>query len=231
MLTAILWDYDGTISDTPVKNMAVTREVLRRLDPALLDPVPGPLTSLAAYQAANHAYKNWRELYVRAYGVPPDRLDEAGRLWGPCQLADQTLPPLFPGLKEALLRLPPVPMGICSQNSAANIRAALSAHSVGERFAAVVGHDDISYHAQKPDPAAFLACLDRLGLTEGRFAYIGDHAEDVTFGKNAQAVLRSAGRDAAVFCVAAAWSGGVPSPLADAAARTPAELPELLAAW
>ena len=31
MLDAILWDYDGTIADTPVKNLAVTKAVLFRL--------------------------------------------------------------------------------------------------------------------------------------------------------------------------------------------------------
>ncbi|MFR5405551.1 MAG: hypothetical protein ACLTG0_09250 [Oscillibacter sp.] len=43
MFTAILWDYDGTLANTPVKNIAVTRAVLGRLDPALLDPLPEAL--------------------------------------------------------------------------------------------------------------------------------------------------------------------------------------------
>ena len=105
MFTAILWDYDGTLANTPVKNLAVTKAVLGRLDPALLDPLPEALTSLAAYQAANYRWRNWRELYRHALGVPVDRLDEAGALWGPCQLADRTLPPLFDGLTEVLPRL------------------------------------------------------------------------------------------------------------------------------
>lgn len=70
MLDAILWDYDGTIANTPVKNLAVTKAVLERLDPSLLDPMPEALTSLAAYQKANYRWNNWRELYVHAYGVP-----------------------------------------------------------------------------------------------------------------------------------------------------------------
>ena len=105
MFTAILWDYDGTLANTPVKNIAVTRAVLGRLDPALLDPLPEALSSLAAYQAANYRWRNWRELYQHALRVPADRLDEAGALWGPCQLADRTLPPLFGGLLEVLPRL------------------------------------------------------------------------------------------------------------------------------
>ena len=152
MFTAILWDYDGTLANTPVKNIAVTRAVLGRLDPALLDPLPEALSSLAAHGAAD-----------------------------------------------------------C--------------------FAAVVGHADVDFARQKPDPAAFLACLDRLGLREGRFAYIGDHAGDIAFGRNAQAALRAMGRAAEVVCVAAAW-GGAPSvdlAAADAVAARPADLPDLLA--
>ena len=226
MFTAILWDYDGTLANTPVKNIAVTRAVLGRLDPALLDPLPEALSSLAAYQAANYRWRNWRELYQHALRVPADRLDEAGALWGPCQLADRTLPPLFGGLLEVLPRLAALaPMGICSQNDSGNIRAALAAHGAADCFAAVVGHADVDFARQKPDPAAFLACLDRLGLREGRFAYIGDHAGDIAFGRNAQAALRAMGRAAEVVCVAAAW-GGAPSvdlAAADAVAARPAD--------
>ena len=70
MLDAILWDYDGTLADTMVKNLAVTRAVFQRLDPALLNPPPEALSSLEAYRAANYRWKNWRELYAHACGVP-----------------------------------------------------------------------------------------------------------------------------------------------------------------
>ena len=232
MFTAILWDYDGTLANTPVKNIAVTRAVLGRLDPALLDPLPEALSSLAAYQAANYRWRNWRELYQYALDVPAERLDEAGALWGPCQLADRTLPPLFDGLSEVLPRLAALaPMGICSQNDSGNIRAALAAHGAADCFAAVVGHADVDFAHQKPDPAAFLACLDQLGLREGRFAYIGDHAGDIAASAIPQRPSGAPGGGAAVVCGAAAGGGAPPADLADAdaVAARPADLPDLLA--
>ena len=122
------------------------------------------------------------------------------------------------------------PMGICSQNDRENIRSALAAYGAADHFAAVVGHADVDFAHQKPDPAAFLACLAHLGLREGRFAYIGDHAGDIAFGRNAQAALRAQGRTAEVVCVAAAWGGAPAEDLAaaDAVAAHPADLPALL---
>ena len=70
------WHLDGTLANTPVKNIAVTRAVLGRLDPALLDPLPEALSSLDAYQAANYRWRNWRELYQHALRVPANRLDD-----------------------------------------------------------------------------------------------------------------------------------------------------------
>ena len=232
MFTAILWDYDGTLANTPVKNLAVTKAVLRRLGPALLDPPPEALTSLEFYQAANYRWRNWRELYRYALRVPEERLNEAA----PCgDRASWRTGPCRPSSTDLMRRCPRLaalaPMGICSQNDSGNIRAVLEAHGAADCFAAVVGHADVDFAHQKPDPAAFLACLDRLGLREGRFAYIGDHAGDIAFGRNARSALRALGRTAEVVCVAAAWGGAPAADLtdADAVAACPADLPRLLA--
>ena len=41
MFTAILWDYDGTLANTPVKNLAVTRAVLGPPGPGPAGPAAG----------------------------------------------------------------------------------------------------------------------------------------------------------------------------------------------
>lgn len=201
---AVLWDYDGTLIDTARKNMAVTVAVLRHLYPDIDSHLPEALQTYEAYQAANHRYKNWRELYVCAFGVPEERLDEAGPLWAPEQEKNTDLPLMFPGLAELLPRLTEVPMGICSLNDAGNIRRTLAAYGVDECFREVIGYSDVHEHRQKPDPDSFLACVERLGLTgeKGTYIYVGDHQDDVTFGKAAGKAL-----GCEVVCIAVDWLG------------------------
>ena len=46
-VSAILWDYDGTIVNSVKKNMAVTVEVLKYFDPQIEQYLPKELTSYA----------------------------------------------------------------------------------------------------------------------------------------------------------------------------------------
>lgn len=218
-IKAILWDYDGTLVNSVVKNIAVTVDVLRHFDPDIEKHLPEALTSLEKYQEANYRYKNWRELYARCFSLSPEQTDEAGTLWTPCQIANSTVPPLMaPGLQEVVLRLGGalgIPMGICSQNSSENIRRVLAHFEMDRCFGAVVGHDDIPFSCQKPDPYGYLACLERLGMAFNEaemsgqiFVYIGDHSEDVAFGKNAERQLRQRGLDVRVVCIAAVYGQG-----------------------
>lgn len=201
---AVLWDYDGTLIDTARKNIAVTVAVLRHLDPAIDDHLPAALRSYEAYQEANYRYKNWRELYREAFGIPEEQLDIAGPLWAPEQAKNTDLPEMFPGLGMLLPTLTKVPMGICSLNDADNIRRVLAHYGVGGCFEAVIGYSDVHEHRQKPDPDSFIACVERLGLAgkKGTYLYIGDHKDDVTFGKAAGKVL-----GCEVICVAVDWLG------------------------
>ena len=188
MFTAILWDYDGTLANTPVKNIAVTRAVLGRLDPALLDPAPEALPPWPPIRPPTTAGATGGSCTSTPSASRRTGWTRRGPCGAPASWRTGPCRPLFGGLLGVLPRLAALaPMGICSQNDSGNIRAALAAHGAADCFAAVVGHADVDFARQKPDPAAFLACLDRLGLPGGRFAYIGDHAGDIAFGRNAQA--------------------------------------------
>jgi phosphoglycolate phosphatase-like HAD superfamily hydrolase len=207
-LKAILWDYDGTLVDSTRKNIAVTVDVLRYFYPDIDNNLPEVLLSPENYLKANYKYKNWRELYQECYKIPEDRIDEAGRLWTPCQLDNKMVPDLFEGLEEVIPRLSGYRMGICSQNSSENIWNVLKHYRINECFQSVIGYDNIPIKNQKPEPDGFLKCIEHLGvdINHGTFLYIGDHSEDVTFGKNAERLLRDNGYEVSVICIAARYT-------------------------
>lgn len=191
-LAAILWDYDGTLVDSTKKNIRVTKEVLKNFIPDLDNNMPLALTSVEEYQKANYLYKNWKELYEYAYGLTKEQIAEAGKLWSPYQLKDESVPELFAGLCEVMKKLPNIAQGICSQNGAVNIRKTLEKYGISEYFSVIIGVDEVSFEQQKPNPAGFLKCLDKLTVDckDCCLVYIGDHAEDVIFAKNAEQCLR-----------------------------------------
>lgn len=203
-IIAILWDYDGTLVDSARKNMAVTIEVLRHFDPDIESHLPTALQSYEAYQIANHHYRNWRELYTSCYGIPIDKLDEAGSLWTPEQERSTVIPDMFPELASVLLELKNIPMGICSQNDSGIIRKTLEYYGVSDCFQHVIGYADIPGQMQKPHPYGFCRCAEILNPSnkDGTYLYIGDHSDDVAFGKNGAAAT---GHD--VICITTDYLG------------------------
>ncbi|ABX43693.1 HAD family hydrolase [Lachnoclostridium phytofermentans] len=190
-LAAILWDYDGTLVDSTKKNIRVTKEVLKHFIPEIEQHMPIALTSIDEYQKANYKYKNWKELYEHAYGLSMEQIEEAGKLWSPYQLQDDLNAELFQGLLEIIPRLPVKAQGICSQNSSKNIENTLDSYGLASFFPVIIGVDEVGFNEQKPNPSGYLKCLSKLGVDyeDSVLIYIGDHAEDVIFAKNAEKCL------------------------------------------
>lgn len=201
-IIGVIWDYDGTIIDSAKKNIEVTIEVLKHFDKDIEKHLPEALQSYENYQKANHKYKNWRELYKESYGLKEEQLDEAGSLWTPEQLKNKTVPSIFEGMDEIFRKLKPIKMGICSQNSNKNIKKTLKHYGIEKCFEAIIGYDDLLGSEQKPDPAGFIKCIELLEINNesGTLIYIGDHSEDVVFGKNAEEVLKE--KEINVICIA-----------------------------
>ncbi|ELR66920.1 putative phosphatase [Photobacterium marinum] len=209
-LDAILWDYDGTIVNSVPKNIDITKNILSIVAPHLTgDNLPHYLRSETAYHQANHAAKNWQELYIKYYGMTEQEMLTAGSLWAEHQLANNTPVRLFNGIDDAVRGLADVPHGICSQNSSKNIYNVLADSQVEHFFKAVVGYDDVPSHSQKPSPEGGLICLEQIFDTPANktLMYIGDHEADVQFARNLHAAL---GQNANVISVAAAYSGANP---------------------
>lgn len=232
MLTAILWDYDGTLIDSAEKNRMVTMEVLRRVDPSLLTPLPTALRSVEAYREISRQFRNWTELYEQNYHMTPEQTALAAPLWSPCQREDQTPSPLYDGLSDLLEKFRDVPMGICSQNHSDTMEKTLEKVGAASYFRAIAGFDSVGLLLQKPLPDTFLRCLEMLGLPEsGTFAYIGDQAEDLRFARAAAQAMKERGGKAEIFFIAALWSGAMTEEWPfqpDFRAQTPTELASFL---
>jgi N-acetyl-D-muramate 6-phosphate phosphatase len=226
-LDAILWDYDGTIVNSVPKNIDITKSILSIVAPRLIgDNLPKYLLSEAAYHHANHAAKNWQELYVNYYGMTESEMQVAGTLWAEHQLSNTTPVKLFSGIDDTVRRLSAIPHGICSQNASKNIRNVLSEAKIDSFFKSVIGYDDVLGDAQKPAAEGGLICLEQLfdSAENKTVMYIGDHEADVQFSRNVQAAF---GKKLTVISVAAAYSGAVPenwSVKPDFIIRNPSEL-------
>jgi phosphoglycolate phosphatase-like HAD superfamily hydrolase len=211
-LSAIIWDYDGTLIDSTKKNMLVTVEILKNFIPDIGQNLPPALTSVEEYIRANHKYQNWRELYKQCYNLTDSQIDAAGKLWSPYQLESPVIPDMFAGLRDIVKFFGDIKQGICSQNCSVNIGKTLAQFGILEYFAAIIGYEEVSFIEQKPNPAGFLKCLDMLNISlkSSTIIYIGDHQEDVVFGKNAATLLKNAGHDVEVKCIAVDYSGSKP---------------------
>ncbi len=210
-LDAVLWDYDGTMVNSVPKNINITKEILSTVAPRLTGAnLPRYLKSEAAYHEANHAAKNWQELYTVYYGMTESEMLEAGALWAEHQNNNQTEAKLFPGIEAVIKHSSHIPHGVCSQNSQANILNVLKEHGVHEPFkSSIVGYEDVPIRYQKPHPFGGIKCLSKMfsELTNKVLMYIGDHEADVKFARNIELEL---GKHSKVISVAVTYSGANP---------------------
>lgn len=124
----------------------------------------------------------------------------------------------YPGIPETLEALArPVALGVFTNADLGNVDVLLGAADLRDRFAVVVGADEVAPNF-KPAPDGLLLACERLRVPAGRTAYVGDSPQD---GETA--------RRAGALAVAARWGhlmgdvGGF-----DVAADRPTDLPAVL---
>jgi len=209
-LRAVIWDYDGTLVDTRGRNRSVTARILERVTGRPPEAFPG-VCSQDAYDALNRAAANWRELYRDAFELAEPEIDEAGRLWSEFQASDETPIVAFDGIHDAVDSLAGTPQGIVSQNGRHIIQRALEREGFVERFASIVGYEEVPFQRQKPDPLGLLITIERLtGWAPGCVAYVGDHETDALSAARANAELARAGRALRVVTIGAFFFGRDP---------------------
>lgn len=179
-ISAIIWDYDGTLVDTRMKNFNVTKTIISEITNGLSRDYP-VLSSLENYVHAANSNANWRELYRNEFGFDEKQIDNAGNLWTKYQLLDRTEVKIFKGIDTTLKKLIGYPHGIVSQNSSENIKLSLDKLGLKKYFNVVVGYEEVDFSKQKPNPEGLLACISAITNLDDNLSviYIGDHNTEI----------------------------------------------------
>ena len=228
---AVVWDFDGTLVDSHVKNLAVTRAIVERVTQRPAGEFEA-LASLAGYRAALARTQNWRELYSQAFGLSERDVDRAGGLWAEYQLGDSTPTPLLEGIPAVLRSLRHLPHGIVSQNAKAAIAAVLEGARVAEYFGAVIGFEEVDLRRQKPAPEGLLRCVEILtDFQPGCVFYVGDHETDAICAARAREELAARDLRVEVISIGACYDGEPAATWAvqpDHTVRRPEEIVEIV---
>jgi HAD superfamily hydrolase (TIGR01549 family) len=207
-LQAVVFDMDGTLIDTSRAVPPAFSEAIREMggptlsqDEVIESYVLGPPAAIMEHFLGRPVTRQELDAYH-------DRLAAEARRHG--------LRP-YPGIVEVLDALGGVGLGVFTNADRGNTRVLLGAAGIADRFAAVVGADEVAPRF-KPNPDGLLLACERLGAEATRAAYVGDGPLD---GETA--------RRAGALAVAAGWG----HQLEDASSfelvvDTPAELPAAL---
>lgn len=208
-VTAVIWDFDGTLVDTREKNFNVTCSLVERVK-KVPPATYGALRSLADYERALHGHSDWRDFYRIELEMSDDEVHRAGARWLEHQLADRTAAPPYDGIVEVLEALADVPQGIVSLNARDIILGFLSRLELDHHFEEVLGYEAVATGRQKPEPDALVMCIESLTeLRPGRVLYIGDHESDARCAHAAAEHFRQSAIDVDVVAVGAFYSGEV----------------------
>ena len=185
-IIGVIWDYDGTLVDTEMKNLNVTKAILKEIL-RIPDVKYSALDSIEDYEHANTKSSNWRNLYRNELGLNEEQIDEAGKLWTRFQLLDNTEIRFFEGISPVVKELSKYSQGIVSQNSSENIRINLERAGLAKYFHQIIGYEEVGLTEQKPNPEGLLKCISKLTNQKntGSVVYIGDHITDIECAQNA----------------------------------------------
>lgn len=204
-VTAVLWDFDGTIADTMKKHFLINQKMYSLIKPKIKkENWPTALESLEKYINAEYSSINWKDLYKKHLGFSEKQIKKAQNFWEKLVSQIKTPVKIFDGLHDVLKKIK-LPHGICSQNCSKNIKKILQEHKIDHHFKYIVGNKDILN--QKPHPQGFLYCIEKMKIKDGILFYIGDHEEDVIFARNAEIALKEKGHNFKIFSILACYNG------------------------
>ena len=169
-LSAVIFDWDGTLLDSYHADATAYQEMFRML---------GIEWGIAELE--KHYSPNWHRVY-RAAGIPRRRWAEADRLWRGAY--EHLRPALMPRTRRVLRRLAhDYMLGLVTSGNRARVRGQLQKFGFAQIFRAAVFAEDA--RQKKPHPAALKLALARLRLRPKECVYVGDSPEDMEMARRA----------------------------------------------
>ncbi len=172
MLTALLFDLDGTLTDTDTLHLQAFRDLLHEYD--------GRVLSQEAFEETISGQAN-AQLFAQLFPELSlaDRQAMAERKEALFRDRSPTLKAL-PGLLRLLEHARRVEMGLCVVTNAPRLNAEHMLRALGleQAFAHVLVADELQ--RPKPDPLPYLTGLERLGAAAGQALAFEDSVPGVT---------------------------------------------------
>ncbi|MFT4217970.1 MAG: HAD family phosphatase [Micropruina sp.] len=177
MTQAVIFDLDGTLTDTEKVWEAVRRDL------AAQDGVEWP--DSASRAMTGMSTREWSTYMSTVVGIGASPEDAARRtIDGLRERYDRDLP-VLPGAREAVRRLAAHwPLGVASSSPRDLIEHALRALGVRELIAVVRSTEEGTARG-KPAPDAFLWVADELGAEPARTVVVEDSGSGIIAGVNA----------------------------------------------
>ncbi len=174
---SVIFDFDYTLADSSVGVIECVNYAFGRLglrlaaDSAIRRTIgmslPRTLTTLAGEEYAAHGDEFMRLFIERADEV----MHDSTRLFE-----------FVPSMADALLR-EDISLGIVSSKFRRRIEAILRREGLDQRFAVVIGGEDVE--ALKPNPSGLLRAASALGAPIDRCLYVGDSVTDAETAQRA----------------------------------------------
>ncbi|MGR3364058.1 MAG: HAD-IA family hydrolase [Maritimibacter harenae] len=172
-IKTVIFDLDGTLADTSKDLIAAANACFVRLGHgAVLDPVADAATAFRGGRAM-------LSLGCERLGLGPEAVDREYPYLLECYGANidrHTV--MYPGAVEAIgrLRAAGYGVGICTNKPAALAETLMTRLGVRDLFASLIGADTLP--VRKPDPAPYVAAVERAGGEVARSLLVGDTITD-----------------------------------------------------
>ena len=168
-VTAILFDWDGTLLDSYDAGFRASMAVFRHFG-----------ISADRQRFLDTYNPNWYETY-RSVGLPEADWDTADRIW--LEVYHQNPSPLYAFARATLeiLAQNGYALGLVTSGNRRRVTEEVERHGLNGLFFAMVCFEDTA--EKKPHPAPLLTALKNMGRTAAESAYVGDRPEDILMGR------------------------------------------------